>query len=254
MALRYAVIESFLKGKILSGRLEPGQKLPTEQEMIAQFGVSRITIRLALSHLAQQRLIVKHPGKGTYVADAIPLNKQLIYTGNLSRIIEDGRRYETLTIRKRRMKVAETRDPGEIRSFYGIENDDEISRIERVRCLERVPICYLESYLPVQYGEKIDMHEISELLMPDILKRKWGIEFERGDLFIESIPTDPDIATYLHHTAFDSIMLCTLQYYIKRDKPILMVQSYILQDYFKYKVNIDVTDKSNVHFAPDQPI
>lgn len=55
-------VESQLRDAILGGALKQGEKLPTEVEMAAQFGVSRTTIREALRHLVAQGLIQKLPG------------------------------------------------------------------------------------------------------------------------------------------------------------------------------------------------
>jgi len=50
----YSRVESVIRNKILNGQLESGKKLPSEQELAAQFGISKITIRTALSHLCNQ--------------------------------------------------------------------------------------------------------------------------------------------------------------------------------------------------------
>jgi DNA-binding transcriptional MocR family regulator len=49
--------------------LEPGARLPTVRELVAQCGVSPVTVNKALSQLAQQGLVVVRPGSGTYVAE-----------------------------------------------------------------------------------------------------------------------------------------------------------------------------------------
>ncbi len=64
--LWYAVKEQ-LREAILSGAYQPGDRLATEQELINALGVSRITVRSALGHLVQERLIERHAGRGTFV-------------------------------------------------------------------------------------------------------------------------------------------------------------------------------------------
>ncbi|RIH88211.1 PLP-dependent aminotransferase family protein [Calidithermus roseus] len=49
--------------------LEPGSRLPTVRELVAQYGVSPVTVNKALSQLTQQGLVVVRPGSGTYVAE-----------------------------------------------------------------------------------------------------------------------------------------------------------------------------------------
>ncbi|MCX5818837.1 MAG: GntR family transcriptional regulator [Deltaproteobacteria bacterium] len=243
----YFLIESFLKNKILSGLFEPGQRLPTEQEMIAQFGVSRITIRSALSHLESEGLVVKRQAKGTFVAENIPVKKQWIYTGNLSRIIADGKKYKTLPVGIMRIKIGEARAPKDIRQFFDLKNEDDISRVQRVRFLDGIPISYVENFLCPEHGDKIDLDELSEKTMPEVLQRRLGFTFGRGELFIEAMPADPDIAAFLNCSAFATIIFSQVYYWFPGNKPLQLVHSYIRGDYFKYKVDIDVTNGGSVH-------
>ena len=57
-----------LQEEITSGRLAPGQKLPTEQSMMGVFGVSRTVIREAVSAVKAEGLVVTRQGSGAFVA------------------------------------------------------------------------------------------------------------------------------------------------------------------------------------------
>lgn len=57
-----------LSGDILSGKLSPGSKLPTEQEMVAATGVSRTVVREAVAALRAEGLVVTRQGVGAFVA------------------------------------------------------------------------------------------------------------------------------------------------------------------------------------------
>ncbi|HEX6959260.1 MAG TPA: FadR/GntR family transcriptional regulator [Ferrovibrio sp.] len=57
-----------LSNDILSGKLEPGSKLPTEQEMVAATGVSRTVVREAVAALRAEGLVVTRQGVGAFVA------------------------------------------------------------------------------------------------------------------------------------------------------------------------------------------
>jgi GntR family transcriptional regulator, transcriptional repressor for pyruvate dehydrogenase complex len=60
-----------LTADITSGKLAPGARLPTEQEMIAATGVSRTVIREAVAALRADRLVVTRQGVGAFVADHV---------------------------------------------------------------------------------------------------------------------------------------------------------------------------------------
>lgn len=60
-----------LSADIVSGKLPPGSRLPTEQEMIAATGVSRSVIREAVAALRADGLVVTRQGVGAFVADHV---------------------------------------------------------------------------------------------------------------------------------------------------------------------------------------
>src|SRR3990170_7880516 len=67
----YYQIKRELQEKIETGDLPEGSLLPTEAELQRLFGVSRTTVRQALSELAAQGLITRRPGKGTVIGRKI---------------------------------------------------------------------------------------------------------------------------------------------------------------------------------------
>lgn len=63
----YEQIVDQIEGRIISGELQPGDKLPTEHELTQQFKVSRTAVREAMKALSLRGLIDIQPGRGTYV-------------------------------------------------------------------------------------------------------------------------------------------------------------------------------------------
>ena len=63
----YKQLRELLESKIASGELNPGDKIFTEARLSEEFQVSRTTIRRALSGLEKEGLIIRLPGKGTFV-------------------------------------------------------------------------------------------------------------------------------------------------------------------------------------------
>ncbi len=60
-----------LTDEIVSGRLAPGSRLPTEQQMMAFFGVSRTVVREAVSALRSDGLVLTRQGSGAFVAQDV---------------------------------------------------------------------------------------------------------------------------------------------------------------------------------------
>lgn len=64
----YHQLKVALQRSIDQGVWQPGQAIPPERELIAQYGVSRITVRQALSELVAEGLLYRQHGRGTFVA------------------------------------------------------------------------------------------------------------------------------------------------------------------------------------------
>nr|4EGY_A Chain A, Arabinose metabolism transcriptional repressor [Bacillus subtilis]4EGY_B Chain B, Arabinose metabolism transcriptional repressor [Bacillus subtilis]4EGZ_A Chain A, Arabinose metabolism transcriptional repressor [Bacillus subtilis]4EGZ_B Chain B, Arabinose metabolism transcriptional repressor [Bacillus subtilis]4H0E_A Chain A, Arabinose metabolism transcriptional repressor [Bacillus subtilis]4H0E_B Chain B, Arabinose metabolism transcriptional repressor [Bacillus subtilis]5D4R_A Ch len=68
MLPKYAQVKEEISSWINQGKILPDQKIPTENELMQQFGVSRHTIRKAIGDLVSQGLLYSVQGGGTFVA------------------------------------------------------------------------------------------------------------------------------------------------------------------------------------------
>ena len=64
----YQQLYQLLRNKILAGEWHPDEMLPSEADLIAQYQVSRATVRQALDELVSDGLIYRKQGRGTFVA------------------------------------------------------------------------------------------------------------------------------------------------------------------------------------------
>jgi GntR family transcriptional regulator, arabinose operon transcriptional repressor len=72
---KYYILMEQLKGDILSGKIQPGDKLPSENQLSSKYVISRHTVRKALSILANEGLVFAEHGKGTYCSEGIKNGK-----------------------------------------------------------------------------------------------------------------------------------------------------------------------------------
>jgi GntR family transcriptional regulator, arabinose operon transcriptional repressor len=76
---KYRQVLEAIKTDIVSGRYQPGQKLPSEAALIKRFETSRITVGRALRELQQAGLIERRPGSGTYVGTGLTDETGLLF-------------------------------------------------------------------------------------------------------------------------------------------------------------------------------
>jgi GntR family histidine utilization transcriptional repressor len=84
----YQQIKDFVARKIQDGSLRAGDRLPSEHELVAQFGMSRMTVNRALRELVEQGRIVRVAGVGSFVAEQKP-QSTLLQIANLASEIHD---------------------------------------------------------------------------------------------------------------------------------------------------------------------
>lgn len=71
----YRQIAGMLREAIISNRLAPGERLPSETAMIEHFGVARMTVRQAVQELRSEGLVVAQHGRGVFVRPTPPIRR-----------------------------------------------------------------------------------------------------------------------------------------------------------------------------------
>ena len=80
---QFALIKQYLRGQIDAGIWVVGTRTPSENELASTFSVSRMTARRALQELADEGLLLRKPGMGSFVARPKPVSPQLEITDPL---------------------------------------------------------------------------------------------------------------------------------------------------------------------------
>ena len=75
--LSYEVVKTSIQRRIAEGGWEPGVRLPSERELVQEFGCARMTVHRALRELEAEGLIERRQGSGSYVAELHPISNLL---------------------------------------------------------------------------------------------------------------------------------------------------------------------------------
>ena len=78
---KYYTLMEEMKSDILAGRIRPGEKLPSENELSSRYGISRHTVRKALGILVGEGYVEAFQGKGTFCANVL---REIRGTGNIA--------------------------------------------------------------------------------------------------------------------------------------------------------------------------
>ena len=137
----YIQVMRLLVDEIGRGTWSIGDRIPSEDELGARYGVSKITIRQALSNLSADGYLMKLQGKGTFVAGNRPVVGLTMKTRFTDGLFGGGVE-ETREVLERAL----AEPPEEVREF--LKNDGLIYRIATRRLAKGVPVSSDESFIP----------------------------------------------------------------------------------------------------------
>lgn len=238
----YSRIASSLRNKIVSGQAEPGSKLLSEEGLAEHFGVSRITIREALSHLEKEGLITRNRGKGTFVSEKIEVRKVPIYTSLLD-IVNTTRDSEIKPLGIWEVKVGQARIARELRTFFDLSNEDTIAQIHRIVMRDGVPFHFFENFMMPELAKHLTMEEIAEKkAIIGILQQKINLKISSGEMYLEAVPADPDVADILRCQVFDPFVRLQTFLRFPNGNPFEIVNYFMRAEYFKFKIDLDTRD------------
>ena len=101
----YARVKQYLKDALEAGRWAPGAQMPSEAELVAQFGVSRMTVHRALRELQDAGLITRLQGVGTFAAQLNRVSSTLTINDIQEEIRRRGHRHDA-TVHVQRAEAA----------------------------------------------------------------------------------------------------------------------------------------------------
>jgi len=90
----YARVKQYLKNALEAGRWAPGEQMPSEAELVAQFGVSRMTVHRALRELQDAGLVTRVQGVGSFAAQLARVSSTLTIADIQDDIRRRGHRHE----------------------------------------------------------------------------------------------------------------------------------------------------------------
>ena len=143
----YHQLADILEQDILSKKYADGQRLPSEIQLCEKYGVSRITVRQALSNLESKGLLYSVHGKGTYVHHEQISQGLSCITSFEKTLAEKG-----LTGHTEVEQYSKSHMPGNVRQHF---NSDNIHKLCLVGYANGLPLVYYSSYLKSYLAEKM---------------------------------------------------------------------------------------------------
>lgn len=138
----YEQVKAFIKTRISAGTWKPGDPVPSEAVLAAQFGVSRMTVNRALREMLADGLVTRVQGSGTRVAELHRISSRLTIRDIHEEVTERGHLHTT-----RVLKVEAEKASADLARTLGLRTGARVFHTVLVHLENDVPIQYEDRYV-----------------------------------------------------------------------------------------------------------
>lgn len=229
----YRVVEDHIRNLINTGKLVPGDLIPSESQLAKALDVSPGTVKKAITNLVWEKLLFRHQGKGTYVS-RVDFEKSLFqffsYGDAEGRSI---RIHKTTTDRRRQEGSAA------ICKRLGVEPGTELLYIERVGLIGEQPILVEYSWWPASVvpGLEDERVHIPDFLYAMVLNR-YGVPVVRAQETLTAEAADETTARMIGIEPGTPVVVLKRVTYTTGDRIVEVRTTKGRADRFSYKTEI----------------
>lgn len=208
-------------------------KLFSERELTKVYGVSRITVRLALQELEKRGLVYKKHGKGTYVSEvaepAVDLSTAYSFTEQMKKM---GRKPQTKILALEKLLVSE-----QLAQHLQVEIGSEVFELERLRLADGIPMMLERSYLPAAIFADLTRSSLQGRPLYEVLAEDYQQQIRLAEEeFYASIALDNE-AQHLGITTGAPVLHLLRKTYNDKNRLIEYTFSIARADQFRYKIS-----------------
>ncbi len=180
-----------LKSRIDSDEFIIGDTLPSEKELMAQYAVSRITIRNAVEELVKLGLVEKRQGAGSTVIGKTVVSSMLTLKSTNEYLSDSGARLEYKIFEFSLIAPDE-----DVAKKLNINLDEKVYFIRRFKLINGVPSVYEDSYMPMSLYPQMNFMSM-EGSKYNYLEKELGFEIDGAYQDFEAIMPDPHMCETL---------------------------------------------------------
>lgn len=199
---RYAAIKAALQDAVDRGAMRPGDRVPSEAELVRQFNVSRMTANRALRELQDAGMVVRRPGIGSFIAERRPIGQMIEIRNIADEINARGHEYRADVI----LNIAE-RATARTATLLGVSIGTALYHSEIIHREAGVPLQLEERHVLASIAPGYDKVDFSRMTPNAYLT---GIApIERAEHRVTASVADSQTAARLEMTVGSAILILT---------------------------------------------
>lgn len=233
----YYRIYRALQERIAAGVYRVGTQLPTDGDIMAEFGVSRHTARSAVEELVSRQLVRRFPGRGTFVQEADPGKPDWSARALEDlQILDPEARFELHGI-EQLAPYADER----VAAMLQVPAGERIMRISWSRVRPSGPIAYCAAHLSQELAARLPP-DLAELLHTSrtipLIEKHSGVQAFRVQQVSSAIAADEHVAARLQVAPGAPLLFLQRIYFDVGGKPIYYSDLYVRSDRYLPKIEL----------------
>jgi GntR family transcriptional regulator len=230
---KYAAVRDLLREQIIRGAFAEDDRLPSESALGARFGVSRVTVRLALDALRSAGLIDSRQGKGYFV-------RRVQAIQDLGRLQGFGEMMAPLgvDVRSDVIDLSELPATREVQRMLQVERGSLIVRIRRLRIADGAVLSYDVSHFPATIGQRLATLDLTHADIFTLLEQELAIELGYADISLDVVAADEAHARRLGIREGDRLVRIVRVTYDSRGRPIDFEHLHVRPDAFQFRLRV----------------
>lgn len=219
---------------IIAHDYQPGDKLPSEEELAKQLGISRGTMRQALGNLESEGVIARRHGAGTFVT--------AMAKGHVRRGMELVEGFRSLAANagvaqeRTAWSVDSVTATDELAEELQVERGAPLVRVQLIANINRTPFAYLDSYISTSYVAADELRGYQEGTLIDYLAEQGRVKLSHTNTDIFPVVAEQEIAARLGVPVGKPLLHLQETFFIENGQPIFRSLNYYAPDSMNFHI------------------
>lgn len=215
-----------------SGRWPPRYELPTEEMLCRHYGVSRGTLRRAITDLVAEGYIERKRGRGSFVCQP---KLESGMAGAYSRFRVVG---PPLDAGGTVLACERVRADNDVATMLHLRAGAAIWRLERVRFTQRRPMALQTSFIPASLCPRLAGQDLARLHLIDVLRDEYAIDLVRAVEYVDPTVADDYAARHLGIRLRTPLFRIERMTYAMHDRVVEYRRALLRGDAYRYRLDL----------------